>query len=57
MEICKFDEIPQTFSWYISFNIIAEVLNDQNLFTESKWANWFSSCVQFLFKWSFLRTR
>ena len=27
--------------------LIAEVLNDQNLFTESNLANWFSSYVQF----------
>ena len=27
--------------------LIAEVLNDQNLFTESNSANWFSSYVQF----------
>ena len=26
---------------------IVEVLNDQNLFTESNLVNWFSSCVQF----------
>ena len=27
--------------------LIVEVLNDQNLFTESNLANWFSSYVQF----------
>ena len=27
--------------------LIVEVLNDQNLFTESNLANWFSSHVQF----------
>ena len=27
--------------------LIAEVLNDQNLFTKSNLANWFSSYVQF----------
>ena len=27
--------------------LIVEVLNDQNLFTESNLANWFSSFVQF----------
>ena len=29
------------------FRLIVEVLNDQNLFTESNLANWFSSYVQF----------
>ena len=29
------------------FRLIGEVLNDQNLFTESNLANWFSSYVQF----------
>ena len=28
-------------------SLIVEVLNDQNLFTESNLANWFSSYVQF----------
>ena len=28
-------------------HLMAEVLNDQNLFTESNLANWFSSYVQF----------
>ena len=37
--------IPQTFNQYISS--IVEVVNDQNLFTESNLANWFSSYVQF----------
>ena len=27
--------------------LIGEVLDDQNLFTESNLANWVSSCVQF----------
>ena len=27
--------------------LIVEVLNDQNLFTESNLANWFSSYIQF----------
>ena len=36
---------PQTFN-RIS-RLIAEVLNDQNLFTESYLADWFSSYVQF----------
>ena len=27
--------------------LIVEVLNNQNLFTESNLANWFLSCVQF----------
>ena len=27
--------------------LIVEILNDQNLFTESNLANWFSSYVQF----------
>ena len=27
--------------------LVVEVLNDQNLFTESNLANWFSSYVQF----------
>ena len=27
--------------------LMVEVLNDQNLFTESNFANWFSSYVQF----------
>ena len=27
--------------------LIVEVLNDENVFTESNLANWFSSCVQF----------
>ena len=31
--------------------LIVEVLNDQNLFTESNLANWFQSYVSF-FKWS-----
>ena len=30
-----------------TFGLIVEVLNDQNLFTESNLANWFSSYVQF----------
>ena len=29
------------------FGLIVEVLNDQNLLTESNLANWFSSYVQF----------
>ena len=29
------------------FRLIVEVLNDQNLFTESNLVNWFSSYVQF----------
>ena len=29
------------------FRIIVEVLDDQNLFTESNLANWFSSYIQF----------
>ena len=29
------------------YRLIVEVLNDQNLFTESNLANWFSSYVQF----------
>ena len=30
-----------------TYRLIVEVLNDQNLFTESNLANWFSSYVQF----------
>ena len=37
--------IPQTFNQYISSTV--EVVNDQNLFTESNLADWFSSYVQF----------
>ena len=35
------------FNQHISFNTVVEVLNDQNLFTESNLANWFPSYVQF----------
>ena len=28
-------------------HLIADVLNDQNLFTESNFRNWFSSYIQF----------
>ena len=37
--------IPQTFNIEIS-NLIVEVLDDQNLFTESNLANWFATHVQ-----------
>ena len=53
--MCKFDEtfcvrfkeniIPQTFKQYVSFNRLNST--DQNLFTESNLANFFSSYVQF----------
>ena len=55
MVICNFDELFSTDLTKIPFlrrlisisRLIAEVLNDQNLFTESNLANWFSSYVQF----------
>ena len=55
MAICKFGELFSTDLTKIPFlrrlisisRLIVEVLNDQNLFTESNLADWFSSYVQF----------
>ena len=30
-----------------TYRLIVEVLNNQNLFTESNWGDWFSSYVEF----------
>ena len=55
MAICKLGETFSTDSTKMPFlkrligisRLIDKVLNDQNLFTESNLANWFSSYVQF----------
>ena len=40
-------KIPFLKRFIVISRLIAEVLNDQNLFTESNLANWFSSYIQF----------
>ena len=36
------------------YYLVFEALSEQNLFTESNLDDWFSSYVQFFFKWSFI---
>ena len=60
--ICKFGETLGFYLTKILFlkrligvsRLIAEVLNDQNIFTESNFAKWFSSYVQFCSSGHFL---
>ena len=45
--VCDLTKIPFFKRLISTYHLIFEVLNDQNLFTESNLVNWFSSYVQF----------
>ena len=45
--VLNFTKIPFLECLISIYRLTVEVLNDQNLFTESNLANWFSSYVQF----------